>query len=338
MSDDSTSQDELRGLREFSARIGRDPLLVQGSTGNTSIKIDDCLWIKASGKWLKDADDDDFLVPVDLASALQYFREGAEIPDTHSARGGTSSIETAMHAVLPYRVVVHVHSVNAIAWAIRQDGPEHLSGRLRDLNWKWIPYTPSGVSLAKSIHCALTAQPGTNIFVLENHGLVVCEQSCRSVEQLLSIVESRLAIVPRTAPRPHAGVLTRAFSESDWSLPACRQVHALATDRLSRQILSGGVLYPCQVMFLPDTVSKLQHRRPASVLLIDDGGVLCNKRATPAQLETLRGLAEVLQRVDRAAPIRYLTDSEISQVLNGPDYRGATVSSSQLKPLAAASV
>jgi rhamnose utilization protein RhaD (predicted bifunctional aldolase and dehydrogenase) len=338
MSSNSTSQIELRALRNLSARIGRNPLLVQGSTGNTSIKIDEFLWIKASGKWLRDADDDDFLVPVDLAIALQYFRDGAEIPETRSACGGTSSIETAMHAVLPYKVVVHVHSVNAIAWAVRQDGPDQLSGRLRDLNWKWVPYTPSGVSLAKSIHRALTTQPGTNVFVLENHGLVVCEQSCRSVEQLLSDVESRLAIAPRKAPRPHAGILTRAFSESDWSLPAYRQVHALATDRLSRQILSGGVLYPCQVMFLPDTVSKLQQHRPASVLLIDGGGVLCSKQATPAQLETLRGLAEVLQRVDQAAPIRYLTDSEISQVLNGPSYRGTSTGGYHFKPLAAASI
>lgn len=336
MSNYSTSQSELRGLRELSGRIGLDPLLVQGSTGNTSIKIDDCLWIKASGKWLKDAEDDDFLVSVDLTAALQDLSEGAEIPKT-LADCGTSSIETPMHAVLPYKVVVHVHSVNAIAWAIRQDGPEKLAERLRDLNWGWIPYTPSGVSLASSIQRALAAQPETNVFVLQNHGLVVCEQSCRSVEQLLSVVESRLAIVPRTAPQPHAGMLARAFSESDWSLPPCRQVHALATDRLSRQILSGGVLYPCQVMFLPETVSKFQQHRPASVLLIEDGGVVCSKQATPAQLETLRGLAEILQRVDQTAPIRYLTDSEISQVLNGPSYRGTVASGYHFKTLTAAS-
>ena len=27
-----------------------------------------------------------------------------------------------MHAVMPHRVVIHVHSVNAIAWAVRRDG------------------------------------------------------------------------------------------------------------------------------------------------------------------------------------------------------------------------
>jgi hypothetical protein len=240
-----------------------------------------------------------------------------------------------------------VHSANTIAWAVRQDGPERLAARLRDLNWKWIPYTPSGISLAKSIHEALSACPETNVFVLGNHGLVVCEQSCSSVEELLAAVESRLAITPRTAPKPHAGLLTRGFSESGWSLPTCREIHALATDRLSRQILSGGVLYPCQAMFLPDTVPQLissrkessgqQHRRP-SVLLIDGGGVLCSKQATSAELEVLRGLAEVLQRVDQFAPIRYLTNSEVSQVLNGPSYQGAADRDYHSVPIFAAPV
>jgi len=33
------------------------------------------------------------------------------------------SIETFMHAVVPHRVVVHVHSVNTIAWRRRTQSP-----------------------------------------------------------------------------------------------------------------------------------------------------------------------------------------------------------------------
>ena len=39
----------LDPLVRLSARLGRDPLLVQASSGNTSIKLDGVLWIKASG-------------------------------------------------------------------------------------------------------------------------------------------------------------------------------------------------------------------------------------------------------------------------------------------------
>src|SRR2546430_14139818 len=58
---------ELTQLKDLSARIGGDPLLTQASTGNTSIKLDDVLWIKASGRWLADAKHEDILVPLDYA-------------------------------------------------------------------------------------------------------------------------------------------------------------------------------------------------------------------------------------------------------------------------------
>jgi rhamnose utilization protein RhaD (predicted bifunctional aldolase and dehydrogenase) len=46
---------EFASLRDLSARMGSDPMLVQASDGNTSIKFDGILWIKASGKWLAHA-------------------------------------------------------------------------------------------------------------------------------------------------------------------------------------------------------------------------------------------------------------------------------------------
>ena len=36
-------------FRALSAQLGRDPLQVQGPGGNTSIKHDNVMWIKASG-------------------------------------------------------------------------------------------------------------------------------------------------------------------------------------------------------------------------------------------------------------------------------------------------
>jgi rhamnose utilization protein RhaD (predicted bifunctional aldolase and dehydrogenase) len=58
---------ELTPLLELSARVGADPLLTQASTGNSSIKLDGVLWIKASGKWMSDALNENFLVPLDLS-------------------------------------------------------------------------------------------------------------------------------------------------------------------------------------------------------------------------------------------------------------------------------
>jgi rhamnose utilization protein RhaD (predicted bifunctional aldolase and dehydrogenase) len=330
----STEQFELDALRELSARIGRNPLLVQASSGNTSVKIDEVLWIKASGKWLiHAAEEHDFLVPVKLAKARTCLRENTLISETETKSASTpgASIETAMHAVLPHKVVVHVHSVNTIAWAVRQDGPRQLGERLSGLAWQWVPYTPSGTSLAKKIGHALSCFPQTNVFILANHGLVVCGRSCRSVEELLTEVEQRLAIEPRPAPELNYALLKQALPGSAWCVPACAGVHALATDHISRRIFSGGVLYPCQAIFLPAIMPVLTsslpleqprrgqrgYARQQALRIIEDHGVLASEHMTRAEQEMLVGLASVVQRIDASAPVRYLTASEVIHVLNG---------------------
>jgi rhamnose utilization protein RhaD (predicted bifunctional aldolase and dehydrogenase) len=125
---------ELDCLRQLSARVGSNPLLVQASNGNTSIKLEGILWIKGSGKWLARANQEQILIPIELAEAKVTVEQGGEIaPRQISGNEMRPSIETAMHAVLPHRVVIHVHSINTIAWAIRSDGIEELTARLRGL-------------------------------------------------------------------------------------------------------------------------------------------------------------------------------------------------------------
>lgn len=295
-------------LKDLSARLGANPLLVQASTGNTSIKIKDLLWIKASGKWLSQANAHDVLVSVTLSRARQCLRENLPIPETQTASpdGNRASIETAMHVALPQKVVLHIHSVNAIAWAVREDAPRQLKSRLAGLPWQWIPYTTSGPALARRVEQAFTQLSRADVFVLGNHGLVVCGDTYSAAEQLLAEVENRLAIEPRPAPIPDLGLLQHVSARSGYSLPASDEVHALATDHASRSILAGGVLYPCQAIFLSNSLFHL----------CDGQGVLCSHPLTPLEEQTLIGLTNVVRRIDPAAPIRYLTASELHALSN----------------------
>ena len=131
MRSDSSAADQagLAPLRELSARIGGNPLLTQASTGNTSIKLGNVLWIKASGRWLADARHDDILVPLDLREVKQHMRQRVDPSEIYAG----ASIETAMHAVVPHPVVLHVHSVNTIAWAVRADAQLRLRRQLQGL-------------------------------------------------------------------------------------------------------------------------------------------------------------------------------------------------------------
>ena len=129
---------QLNDLRHMSARVGRNILLVQGAGGNSSIKDGDVLWVKASGTWLADAEAKDIFVPVSLGAARAALMQGDEkVPLARNA--GTTlraSIETSLHALMPHRIVLHVHSVNTIAWAVRSDAREELASRLEGLAWQ----------------------------------------------------------------------------------------------------------------------------------------------------------------------------------------------------------
>jgi rhamnose utilization protein RhaD (predicted bifunctional aldolase and dehydrogenase) len=79
---------EVASLRELSTRVGSDPLLVQASNGNTSIKLDGILWIKASGKWLAHAMQEEVLVPLELAEVKESIQNDTEIAPRCALKDG----------------------------------------------------------------------------------------------------------------------------------------------------------------------------------------------------------------------------------------------------------
>lgn len=325
--------EELERLRQLTARIGADPLLTQASTGNSSIKLDGALWIKASGKWMVDAMDHDIFIRLDLAEILGECLDKGVDP---AARYPGASVETAMHAVLlAHRVVIHVHSVNTIAWAVRADAPCQLQHRLDGLHWQWIPYVSSGLPLAHAIEDALFAHPDTDVFVLGNHGLVIGAEDCYSAEALLFEIERRLAICPRLAHPADYAALEELCHGSPWDLPDDDQLHALGADASSGAILSGGLLYPCQAIFsnsstpdlfkpipFPDIDDEwLSEYSDRPFLIVRGRGVLVNRTMTPAELAILGGLAQVVQRIAPSAPLRYMLEAEVATVGSLTGYR-----------------
>jgi rhamnose utilization protein RhaD (predicted bifunctional aldolase and dehydrogenase) len=319
----ATDQAELTPLRELSARIGIDPLFTQASTGNSSIKLDGVVWIKASGKWMADAVHEDILIPLDLAEVQACLKQRRDPAERYSR----ASIETAMHAVMPHRVVLHVHCVNTIAWAVRQDAQVQLERQLHGLRWQWISYVPSGLPLACEIEKVLSAFPNTNVLILGNHGLVIGGADCNAVEDLLFQVQQRLAICPRQAYPTDYAALAEIADGSTWDLPDDDRVHALGTDAISRSVLSGGLLYPCQSIFSnssrpglfrsvprPNPKHQLESRYGTrSFLIIEGCGVVVKRTMTPVQRAMMSGLAQVVQRTSSSAPLRYLTDEEVAK-------------------------
>jgi rhamnose utilization protein RhaD (predicted bifunctional aldolase and dehydrogenase) len=322
----TTVPSEVNELRNLSAKLGRDPLLVQAASGNTSLKIGGTLWIKGSGKWLSDARMNEIFVPVDVRTL-----EAIESPLS-------PSIETAMHAVLPHRVVVHVHSVNAISWAIREDGRDRSAERLGGLPWAWIPYVPSGQPLAREIQLARQRARSSppDMFMLANHGLVIAADDCDSAESLLAEVERRLEVAPRPSSAPDRALLASMARESAYHVPTEPEVHWLGTDAFSLSILAEGTIFPCHTLFLGPATAECEpfesvsaaaeryERRYGtlpSTIAVRGKGLLVTDEMSITQMQVLIGLAQVIQRIQGDAPVRFLTEEESAELLNTAAYR-----------------
>ena len=274
MTSSQIDDSEFRALRELSAALGADPLRTQGAGGNTSIKRDGVMWIKASGTWLVDALAQDIFTPVRLDPLRRAIADGdpraaaaVDFVDTQRNAGGLRpSIETSVHAIIPAPVVVHIHCVNTIALAVRHDGEALARERLRphaDLALAFVPYRKPGLPLAHAI--AERLSKGTNVLVLANHGLVVAGETVAEVADRIERVCETLSVPARVAPQVDAEKLAAIVGGSDYRLPA-RPRHACCRARSERPCDRATRLALPRPRGLPRAGSRgsLRRRRPPS--------------------------------------------------------------------------
>jgi len=326
---------ELKHLKEVSARVGRDMTLVQGAGGNTSLKSGDVLWVKASGAWLMEADQRDIFVPVDLPGALRALEQGVEkMPMVDSAAGPAAtlrpSIETSLHALLPHRVVLHVHAVNTIAWAACQDVENEIALRLQGLKWARVPYRRPGLPLSQVVAQA-TTQRKPDVLILGNHGLLVGAEDCAAAEALVGEVERRLHLQARPAPAGDMAALGAVCRGTDYR-PAANEIsHRVATDARSLAMVTAGSLYPDHVVFLGPAMRALKHGEtiadvvaasdapqvpPPVALLVQGAGAVVRSDIQPGAEAMLVCLALVAERLPIDAKISYLPADEEQALLD----------------------
>lgn len=312
---------ELEKLRRLSARVGADPLLVQAAGGNTSLKEDGVMWIKASGTWLKDAETRDLFVPLDHAAIMEALAQNdpacesctAFVRTDLNSTGLRPSIETTVHALMPQRVVVHVHCVNTIAWAIRADAEQRIAEKLSGFNWAFIPYARPGLPLAGAISSRM--RPGVDVLVLGNHGLAVAADSVEAADALLSSVVTALTRPLRPAAAVDMAALERLAAGTAYSPAAMPETHALATDPLALARGKSLVFYPDHVVFLGVGVATSFEGDPPLVA-VPGVGVLIRHDAKPAIEPMGRCLADVMRRVEEADPLVALTDEDVDRLVN----------------------
>ena len=181
---------------EFLKEVGSDFSLTQGLGGNSSIKSIDSMLVKASGKRLKEASVQDYFYEVGVSEGEYY--------EVKSDQLGKPSIEVFLHAMLPHKYVVHLHSTMGVALSILSSQDENLRSALEAQGVSIIDYRRPGIDLKDAIKSMMQTQnvgTQTITFLLQNHGTLFGSNSVDNLRQEISRFEKDAHLKLGTAPR-----------------------------------------------------------------------------------------------------------------------------------------
>ena len=213
------------GLRVYTSRLlGRDTTLVLHGGGNTSVKIteknilgeeEDLLYVKGSGWDLETIEAGGFS-PVRLNHMLALAKlttlsdpQMVNEMVTHMTRAAapTPSVETILHATLPYKYVDHTHA-DAIVTLTNTEAGLNRVKKIYGQAVVIIPYIMPGFDLARlcAQEFAAQAHKDTLGMILMNHGIFSFGKTAQeSYERMINLVTRAEQYLER---------------KNAWSLPA----------------------------------------------------------------------------------------------------------------------
>jgi len=185
--------DDAELLRYRSNLLGSDLRITNFGGGNTSSKITDAdpldgaskkvLWIKGSGGDIGSIKRNGFAtLYLDKLHALAGRYRGVDAEDemvemyplcVFGNNSVAASIDTPLHAFLPFKHVDHLHPDWGIAVAASANGREKMEEFNREFAHKliWLPWQRPGFELAMLLRDAVSQAPDCDGVVLGGHGL-----------------------------------------------------------------------------------------------------------------------------------------------------------------------
>jgi rhamnulose-1-phosphate aldolase/alcohol dehydrogenase len=185
--------------------LGTDRAIANWGGGNTSVKATatdfrgrpiQVLWVKGSGsdlatmqaKHFTGLNLDDILPLVErytMSDEEMVAYLGHCILDSKHPR---PSIETLLHAFLPFKHVDHTHP-DAIISICCTEGGRAIAEKIYGDRFVWVPYIRPGFSLSKMIAEGVRNNPKAECVLMEKHGLVTWgDTSEQSYEKTLAII------------------------------------------------------------------------------------------------------------------------------------------------------
>lgn len=295
--------------------------MCHGPGGNTSIKIDKSIYVKSSGTWLKDSLKEKSFIKIDLNSIKKniknekkwIFRKSTIHP----------SIETCMHAVINKKYVVHLHSISVLSYAVLKQGKKILKKKLKGLEWVWIKYKKPGLNLALEIKKKMA--DNINIYILQNHGIIIASNTLYKINVLLKKIETTL--------KQKTFFNFKKINVNDFSLknvlipnfkePKNKIIQILAwNDRFYQIIKDNKSLYPDHTVFLSNKIKTYEKEsffsinNEKKIIVIKNSGVFIKNNISSAEYDMLLCLAELLRFIPKNSVLSFLSKKENNKLIN----------------------
>tara|TARA_B100000886_G_C20424962_1_gene493474 strand:- start:1804 stop:2790 length:987 start_codon:yes stop_codon:yes gene_type:complete len=305
-------------LKKVSVNLGKNIDLIQANGGNTSIKIDDFIYIKGSGKHLSKAKDENIFakLPLNKKDSEFYY-------DKTSKKVIRPSIEKDLHKLMPNKVVLHTHPIDIVSLTMTVKGKNILKKNLNDFDWIWIDYCKPGDQLANAVKKKIREK--TNVMVLQNHGLVVGANTAIEAEELHNQILEKVKINPRNFQYNKKEILIRFLETSDVRayLPNYEVIHSLATDSWSNHLAhknphcpDHAVFFGLNIPFIENNSGSLKKIYKKNKYVIVEGlGVFLFEQNHSLEV-MLRAQAEVFLRIKEKEDINLLTDNQCYELIN----------------------
>jgi rhamnose utilization protein RhaD (predicted bifunctional aldolase and dehydrogenase) len=278
--------DGLAKLKAHSVFVGSDPDLVQASGGNTSWKEDKKVWVKGSGKRLKDALTEDVFAFIDFETLTKDEILACQDFSGLVKNSISPSIEANFHLALSCEFITHLHSLGSIAIGISDRNSMELDFAM-DISF--VPYARPGVDLARAID--KIEDCSEKILVLRNHGVIVSGKTCSDIENKIlefeSLVRSFFTKIPESESFP------------SWV-----------------EILTLGVLTPDEAVFLGEKpFVESEGVSESSVAINSKGELIFRDNFSNDRVELAKFYVRVAKLIGNKTQVNYLDANEVNQLL-----------------------
>ncbi len=310
---DSTALN-LSLLQRISAPYAKGYAHVQGPGGNTSVKFDGKMMIKASGFTFSDVAEGKGYAAVNIEDVFSSGnisnKKADEIVIHCRPLNSRPSMEFQFHAILN-KFVLHTHSVYADVALCSDNSADLLNDIFSRKDFLLLPYVTPGLPIAKRLLIEMKKKTLPPIIFLKNHGIIVHHDDLEEAIRIYDDVERQLK--NKFALPGATDEMDRVEKSSGIEFSISKNDFEFLTNRQ----LTDSVLIPDQSVFFRNKVGYSENENKAVVVDAEKRTISFSgtSRFIKAGVEMLQAVLYIRKQIKRLGwTPEYLKAKDIADI------------------------